>query len=93
MLPPMARRLRIAGVRRSATQSGPIYRVAQCLRDGHTADVPGTEIATTVSAWLAELGADSPLVEDLAKAVRTNDWPAAHAIGDYLAINVTVAAA
>jgi hypothetical protein len=44
------------------------------------------------SAWLAELGADSPLVEDLARAVRTGDWPAARAIGEYVSIDVTTAA-
>jgi len=90
---PMARRLRITGMRRDVAQSSQIYRVTQCLRGGHTADVPGTEIATTVSAWLAELGADSPLVQHLAQAIRAGDWPSAHAIGDYLAIDVTVAAA
>jgi hypothetical protein len=92
MTHPMARRLRITSMHRRAAQTSPIYRVAQCLRDGHTAEVPGSEIATTVSAWLAELDADSPLVEDLADAVRAGDWSAAHAIGEYLSVDVTVAA-
>jgi hypothetical protein len=77
---------------RRVTRTRPIYRVSHCLREGRTVDVPGHEIATTVSAWLAELGADSPLVEDLAQAVRAGDWPAAHAIGEYLSVDVTVAA-
>jgi len=47
---------------------------------------------TTVSAWLAELGAYSPLVADLARAVDVGDWPAAYAIGEYLSVDVTVAA-
>jgi hypothetical protein len=42
-------------------------------------------------ATLAELGAHSPLVEDLARAVSSADWPTAHAIGEHLAIDVTVA--
>jgi hypothetical protein len=42
-----------------------------------TAEVSGNEIATTDSAWSAELGVDSPLVEDLAQAVRACDWAAA----------------
>ncbi|WP_424736583.1 hypothetical protein [Mycobacterium sp.] len=47
---------------------------------------------TTVSAWLAELGAHSPLVEDLGRAVHVGDWPAAYAIGEYLSVDVTVVA-
>jgi hypothetical protein len=68
-----------------------IYRVSQRLRGGHTADVPADAIATTVSGWLAELGADSPLVDDLEKAVQAGDWAVARAIGEYLSVDVTVA--
>ncbi len=49
------------------------------------------EIATTVSAWLAELGARSPLVDDLARAVHAGDWPAARDLGEFLSVDVTVA--
>ncbi|AEV72707.1 hypothetical protein MycrhN_2110 [Mycolicibacterium rhodesiae NBB3] len=69
-----------------------IYRVTQRLRGGHTVEVPAHAIATTVSAWLAELGAVSPLVVDLERAVRAGDWPAARTIGEYLSVDVTVAA-
>jgi len=55
--------------------------------------VPGHEIAHVVSAWLAELGADSPLVDDLARAACVGDWAAAHAIGDQLSVHVAVASA
>jgi hypothetical protein len=55
-------------------------------------DVRSNEIATTVSAWLAEFGVRSPLVEDLARAVRDDNWPAAHAIGEFLSVDVAVAA-
>jgi hypothetical protein len=41
---------------------------------------------------LAELGAHTPLVEELAQAVCAGDWPAAYAIGDRLSIDVTIAA-
>lgn len=58
---------------------------------GHTVRVPTSEIAATVSAWLAEVGADSPLVNDLASAARLGDWPAAYAIGDCLSIDVAIA--
>jgi hypothetical protein len=88
----LARRLRITGMHRRAVETSPIYRVTQCLHDGRTAEVSGSEIATTVSAWLAELGADSPMVEDLAQAVRNDDWSSVHTIGDYLSIDVTMAA-
>ena len=70
----------------------PMYRVSDRLHDGRTAHVAGNQIGTTVSAWLAELGAQSPLVEDLARAVRGSDWPAAYAIGERLSVDVTVAA-
>ncbi len=70
----------------------PIYRVTHCLREGRAVTVPAHEIAATVSAWLAEFDADSPLVDELARAVRTGDWPAVHAIGEYLSVDVTVAA-
>jgi hypothetical protein len=77
---------------RRAAHSSPIYRVTQCLRDRRTVEVSAQEIATTVSAWLAEFGVASPLVEDLAHAVRIGNWSAARAIGDYLSVDVTVAA-
>jgi hypothetical protein len=66
-----------------------IYQVTARLRDGRSVRVPGDQIATTVSAWLAELGTHSPLVEDLARAARAGDWPTVHAIGEHLSINVT----
>jgi hypothetical protein len=76
---------------RRAAPTRTIYRVSDRLR-ARTVHVPAHEIALTVSAWLAELGARSPLVEDLARAARAGDWPAASAIGEYLSVDVTVAA-
>ena len=69
-----------------------MYQLTDRLHDGRTVQVPADELVGTVSAWLAELGAASPLVEDLAHAVRTADWPKAHALSDYLSVEVTVAA-
>jgi hypothetical protein len=69
-----------------------VYRLTDRLRDGRTVLVSVDEIVTTVSAWLAELGASSPLVEDLAQAVRAADWPKTYALGDYLSVDVSVAA-
>ncbi|WP_353363286.1 hypothetical protein [Mycobacterium sp.] len=77
---------------RRGTRARAMYRVADRLHEGRTVHVPAHEIATTVSAWLAELGAHSPLVDDLARAVRAGDWPAALGIGDYLSVDVSVAA-
>ena len=50
------------------------YQVTDRLHEGRTVNVPGHEIATTVAAWLAELGAHSPLVDDLARAAHSGDW-------------------
>ena len=69
-----------------------IYQLTDRLHDGRTAHVPADAIVATISAWLAELGAASPLVEDLAQAVRVDDWPKAHHVADYLSLEVTVAA-
>ncbi|WP_327389781.1 hypothetical protein [Mycolicibacterium stellerae] len=68
------------------------YRVIDRLHEGRAARVSVDGIAATVGAWLAELGVSSPMVEELAKAVRSGDWPAAHAIAEHLSIDVAVAA-
>jgi hypothetical protein len=68
-----------------------IYKLTDRLHDGHTAYVPADGIAPTISAWLAELGACSPLADDLARAVRTGDWRAAYAIGKHLSVDVAIA--
>lgn len=92
MAQPITRRLRMTGTRRRQARPAHTYRVSQCLGGGRTAEVPGNQIAATISAWLAELGADSPLVEEFARAVRTGDWSAARALGEMLSVDVTVAA-
>ncbi|MGH3638563.1 MAG: hypothetical protein ACRDUX_05985 [Mycobacterium sp.] len=76
-------------ITRTSSQEVTIYQVTDRLRDGRSVRVPGDQIATTVSGWLAELGTRSPLVEDLARAARAGDWPAVHALGEHLSINVT----
>lgn len=58
-------------------QSATIYQVTDRLHDGRTARVPGDEITSTVSGWLSELGTQSPLADELTRAVRIGDWPAA----------------
>jgi hypothetical protein len=68
------------------------YHVTDLLHDGRAADASCEGIAKTVSAWLAELGAETPLVEELARAVCAGNWPTAHAIGQRLSVDVTVAA-
>ena len=69
-----------------------LYRVTDRLRRGRMAYVQGDRIVATVSGWLAELGAESPLVDDLAKAVRAGNWPAAHSIAEYLSVEVAFVA-
>ena len=78
------------GQRRELT--GTTYQLTDCLHHGRTVHVSADGIAYAVSAWLAELGAHSPLVEDLARTVRDGDWTAAYAIADLLSVDVAVAA-
>jgi hypothetical protein len=68
------------------------YKLADRLHQGRIVYVTADEIIRTVSSWLAELGAYSPLVDDLARNVRSGDWPAAYAIADHLSIEVSLAA-
>ncbi len=76
------------GPQRKSTPT--IYQLTDRLHDGQTARVPDHQITATVSAWLAELGANSPLVDDLARAVRGGDWPAAYALAECLSVEVAV---
>ena len=69
-----------------------IYRLTDRLHTGRTVHVREDQIVATVSAWLAELGASSPLVNDLGRAVRNRDWPAAYNIAEYLSVDFTRAA-
>jgi hypothetical protein len=69
-----------------------VYQVTDRLHDGRSVRVPADGIAAAVAAWLAELGVHSPMVDDLAQAVRAGDWPAAYAIGEKLSLDVTVSA-
>ncbi len=69
------------------------FYVTDRLHDGRTVAVPGPEIVTVVSTWLAELGVQSPLVEDLARAACGGDWATACVVGDQLSVGVTAAAA
>jgi hypothetical protein len=68
------------------------YDIVDRLHARRAAGVPANRIAATVSEWLAELGVQSPMTEDLARATRAGNWPAAHAISDWLSVDITVAA-
>jgi hypothetical protein len=74
------------------TRRSTVYEVRDRLHDGRSRRVPSNEIAPTVAGWLAELGVQSPLVDDLAHAVCVGDWAAAYAVGDALGVDVTIAA-
>ncbi|WP_025737237.1 hypothetical protein [Mycobacterium genavense] len=76
-----------------SSRGATMYSITDRLHGGRTARVHGNEIASIVSAWLRELGASSPLAEDLARAVCVGDWAAAYAVGNQLSIEVTVVAA
>lgn len=68
------------------------YQLTDRLHAGRMARVSADDIAGAVTAWLAELDASSPMVEDLARMVRIGDWTAVHAIAEYLSVDVTVGA-
>ncbi|MCV7250882.1 hypothetical protein HZU40_22180 [Mycolicibacterium fluoranthenivorans] len=68
------------------------YVVTDRLHHERCVCVAADQLTATVSNWLAQLGAHSSLVEELARTVRQGDWAAAHAIADALSIDVTVAA-
>ena len=68
------------------------YQVTDRMHEGRTVYVSADGIISTVSAWLAELGATSALVEDLARTVRTCNWTAPRAIAECLSVDVAVAA-
>ena len=65
---PTASRLRIIGTSPTGHANQGDLSGQSPLHEGRTVHVPAHEIATTVSAWLAELGAHSPFVDDLARA-------------------------
>ena len=69
-----------------------VYQVTDRLHRDRMACVPADRIVATVSAWLAELGVESPLVDDLARAVHAGNWPAAHGIADYLSLEIAFVA-
>ena len=76
-------------------QVGPtvtMYQVTDLLHAEHSVEVSCHDLAATVSTWLAELGAQTALVDDLARAICAGDWPTAYAIGDRLSVDVSVAA-
>jgi hypothetical protein len=76
----------------AAVPATALYQVTDRLHEERTVRVPCNAIGPMVSTWLAELGANSPMVDDLARAVRNGDWSAVYAVGDRLSIHVAVAA-
>jgi len=88
-----ANHLTLGWLNRPLMSTMTVYHITDQLHDGRVADVPAHQIAPTVSAWLAELGAQSPLVEDLARAAQAGDWPAVYAVGEHLSVQVTLVVA
>ena len=68
------------------------YLVTDRLHEGRKVQVLADQLPRTVASWLGELGADSPLVDELAQAVSVGDWPKAHAVAERLSVYVAVAA-
>lgn len=73
-------------------QEQPCFCVRDCLHHGRTAQVPGDMIADVVASWLAEFDAESPAVDELARAVCEGDWPSAHAVAARLSVEIEVEA-
>lgn len=75
-------------------KSAPVvcYLLTDRLHEGRKVQVRADQLPRTVAAWLAELGAHSPLIDELAKAVCAGDWPTAHAVADRLSVDVAIAA-
>lgn len=67
------------------------YDILDRLHARRAARVSADRIAATVSAWLAELGVDSPMTDELARAARAGNWPRVYEIGDWLSVDVRVA--
>ena len=65
-----------------------IYQIADLLHEGRTVRVASDDIVTTVSAWLAELDTQSPMVEDLVHAVCTDNWSAVYGSGKRVSVDV-----
>lgn len=85
---------RVAGIplTHMRTKTAKTYDIVDRLHARRAAHVPVDLIAATVTSWLAELGAASPMAEDLARAAGAGNWPAVHAISDCLSLDLTVAA-
>ncbi|BBZ56242.1 MULTISPECIES: hypothetical protein [Mycobacteriaceae] len=69
----------------------PTFVVVDRLHGRRAEEVPGEQIAATVSSWLAELGVESPLIDALESAAQSQDWPTVYALGDRLSVDVMVA--
>ena len=69
------------------------YLLTDRLHEGRKVQVLADQLSRTIAAWLAEFGVNSPLVDELAKAVCAGDWPTAHAVADRLSVDVAVVAA
>ena len=69
-----------------------MYQVTDRLHRDHMARVPADRIVATVSAWLAELGVESPFVDELARTVHAGNWPAVHGIADFLSVEIALVA-
>jgi len=81
----------LSSLARRADPAAMTYQLTDRLHTGRTVHVAADDINSTVSAWLAELGVHSPLVEELARLVRDGEWAAAYAIADRLSVDVAVA--
>ena len=67
------------------------FEIVDRLHAGHVTRVSGERIAATVSNWLAELGIDTPMAQELGLAAMAGQWQRVHALEDVLSIDVVAA--
>ena len=65
---------------------------AESLDDGAISDEAHVASGECLIDGVAELGAHTALVDDLARAICAGDWHTAYAISDRLSVDVSVAA-
>ena len=71
--------------------AAPTFVVVDRLHGRRAEEVPGEQIAATVSSCLAEMVVDTPLIDALESAAQSRDWPTVYALGERLSVEVMVA--
>lgn len=68
------------------------YVLTDRLRQHHSVCGTADQITAALLTWLAQLDANSSLVEEFGRSIRDRDWTAVYAIADVLSVDVNEAA-